>query len=424
MTRCRAFTLVEVVISIGLFMVAISISLVATVGTNSLIGRTDARSAITESARSVTDTLRRVTANAPVGSVTLYGYDGSTDTFSGAQVKAFSASQGRTTCEVVGRSTATVDENNEEIYTLDPEGDAVAYWVYHVDSSLQCPALGTAPLYQNRLTSEQVKATKFAVQMNSYDCDESANCTTKQQLRYSFSVELAKPLSGRSEESRTASTTVTSSVPIGLIGTGIIPVNILTTEMPDGTNGTPYSKEILGEGGLLPYQWSHTGTLVGGLTLTPQGNGYLLSGTPTSPGTVDITVTVRDSSNPQLSDQQRFIFTIGAAGVGQILQITTTTLPIGTVGGEYSATLEATGGSGQLTWAVIAGVLPPGLTLATSTGVISGAPTTAGFYQFTVRVTDAGIQSDAQNLSILIEAGGGAGGDGDGGDGGLGETGE
>lgn len=400
------FTLVELVVSIGLFMVAVSISLVATVGTNSLISRTDSRSTISESARSVSDTLRRITSNAPVGSVVLYGYYTNPDAFAGVQVKAFSSAQGQTTCEVVGRATPVVTGDKQEVYTLDTAGTAVAYWVYRVDSGGQCPALGTTPLYQNRLTSSAVVATSFQAQMNSFDCNLAVNCTTKQQLRYSFTVELAAKQSGTAKESRSASTTVASSLPIGLRNVGVAPVNILTTEVPDGTVGVPYAKDILGEGGRLPYLWSYTGTLVAGLTLSQQGNAFVLSGTPTTTGVVNITVTLRDSSNPALTDQQQFIFSVGVGG-GSTIQITTSTLPIGTVNAPYSATVQATGGTGQLNWTVIAGALPPGIVLNWLTGAITGTPTTAGLYQFTVQVEDAAHNIDTKLLSILVEAGGG-----------------
>ncbi|QQG49830.1 MAG: hypothetical protein HZB70_03470 [Candidatus Berkelbacteria bacterium] len=313
-----SFTLIEIVVSIGLFMVAVTVALVATVGTNSLVSRTDARSSITESARSVTDTMRRIASNAPVGAVDLQGYYTNPDAFAGVRIEAFSTAQNRNTCEVVGRAKAAVDASNQELYTIDTTGDTIAYWVYKVDSALQCPDLATMPIYQNRLSSKQVKVTNFQAQLNSYDCDPSANCATKQQLRYSFTLELTLQQSGRAQETKTSSTTVTSALPIGLIGTGIIPVNIATTAMPNGTVDEPYSKEIIGEGGKLPYSWSHTGNLGSfpNLTLTQQGNKYVLQGTPTVAGTVSITVTLRDSTNPQLVDVQDLTFEIAAGGGG------------------------------------------------------------------------------------------------------------
>jgi len=83
--------------------------------------------------------------------------------------------------------------------------------------------------------------------------------------------------------------------------------------------------------------------------------------------------------------------------------ITTTSLPGGTVGQAYSQTLQATGGTGALTWSLSGGSLPAMLSLSPA-GVISGTPTTAGNKNFTVRVTDALNQSDTRDLSIAINA--------------------
>ena len=86
--------------------------------------------------------------------------------------------------------------------------------------------------------------------------------------------------------------------------------------------------------------------------------------------------------------------------------ITTTSLPNGTVGTAYSATLQATGGAGTLTWTVVTGSLPAGLSLSSS-GTISGTPTATGVLTFTVKVTDssggqAGPLSAQQQLSMTI----------------------
>jgi hypothetical protein len=84
------------------------------------------------------------------------------------------------------------------------------------------------------------------------------------------------------------------------------------------------------------------------------------------------------------------------------LQLTTGTLPNGTVGVPYSATLAATGGYPPYTWSLIPHFLPPGLTF--DGNVISGTPTTAGnFGPYSLLVTDS--QSDvasSQNFDIAI----------------------
>jgi arabinan endo-1,5-alpha-L-arabinosidase len=86
------------------------------------------------------------------------------------------------------------------------------------------------------------------------------------------------------------------------------------------------------------------------------------------------------------------------------LTITSASLAGGTVTLPYSATLDATGGTGSgYAWTVSAGALPGGLTLASS-GVVSGTPTAAGTFNFTVEVTDSASASAAKNLSVVIAA--------------------
>ena len=85
--------------------------------------------------------------------------------------------------------------------------------------------------------------------------------------------------------------------------------------------------------------------------------------------------------------------------------ITTTSLPAGITGQPYSATLAATGGTGPYTWSISSGSLPSGLTLNSSTGVISGTPTGGpGPVYFTVKVTDSLSSTATQPLSITITA--------------------
>jgi hypothetical protein len=80
-------------------------------------------------------------------------------------------------------------------------------------------------------------------------------------------------------------------------------------------------------------------------------------------------------------------------------QITTTTLPNGTTGTAYSATLVATGDN--LTWSIDNGNLPNGLSINATTGVISGTPAVAGTFNFTVKVSNSG-GDNTKVLSITI----------------------
>ena len=86
------------------------------------------------------------------------------------------------------------------------------------------------------------------------------------------------------------------------------------------------------------------------------------------------------------------------------LSLTTTSLPNAEIGSSYNQTLAATGGVGSYTWSVSNGSLPLGLSLDTSTGVITGVTNTTGPANFTVQVTDANSQIASRPLSITVEA--------------------
>ncbi len=179
------------------------------------------------------------------------------------------------------------------------------------------------------------------------------------------------------------------------------PPNITTTSLSGGTVGQAYSQTVQATGGTGALTWSiSAGALPQGLNINPI-NG-VISGTPTAAGTSSFTVRVQDAGG--LADTQALSIIINQpAPPPTPPNITTTTLPGGTFGQAYSQTVQATGGTGSLTWSISAGALPAGLTLNQTTGVISGTPTIpAGTSSFTVRVQDAGGQSDTQPLSITI----------------------
>lgn len=77
------------------------------------------------------------------------------------------------------------------------------------------------------------------------------------------------------------------------------------------------------------------------------------------------------------------------------------TLPNSTVNGNYNATVTGSGGTAPYTFAVTAGALPPGVTLA-SGGAITGVPTTGGLFNVTITATDALAQTGARAYTIRI----------------------
>ncbi|WP_409286037.1 putative Ig domain-containing protein, partial [Pseudomonas protegens] len=84
------------------------------------------------------------------------------------------------------------------------------------------------------------------------------------------------------------------------------------------------------------------------------------------------------------------------------LAITPTTLPDGTQGTSYSQAVSASGGATPYTYAITAGSLPTGLSLNTSSGVISGTPSGTGTFNLTVTATDANSATGSRAYSLVI----------------------
>ena len=162
---------------------------------------------------------------------------------------------------------------------------------------------------------------------------------------------------------------------------------------PTAVVNTAYSYTLTATGGTTPYTWSvNTGTLPAGLTLSSAG---VLSGTPTATGSSTFSVNVIDANNGIATTSITLVVTASVT-------FTFPAPPSGVVGTPYSDTLTAAGGTTPYTWSISAGTLPAGLTLNTSTGVVSGTPTTAGTSSFTVKVTDAKSKTATFATSITI----------------------
>jgi uncharacterized protein YhjY with autotransporter beta-barrel domain len=79
-----------------------------------------------------------------------------------------------------------------------------------------------------------------------------------------------------------------------------------------------------------------------------------------------------------------------------------------TVGAAYSQANTGSGGVAPYAYALAAGAFPPGTTLNTSTGVVSGAPTVAGTFSYIVRVTDsqgAPVTTNGPVVTVTIAKG-------------------
>ena len=179
-----------------------------------------------------------------------------------------------------------------------------------------------------------------------------------------------------------------------------VSITIVTTSLPDATEGVAYSHTIQATGGnSANYNWSMSGQPP---WLSINSSTGELSGTPPagSAGTYTFTVTVTDG---QRTASKQFDLTVNPAGS---LTITTASLPDATEGAAYSYTVQATGGnSANYTWSISG--QPSWLSINSSTGELSGTPPTgsAGTYTFTVEVTD-GQQTASKQFDLTVNPAG------------------
>lgn len=163
-----------------------------------------------------------------------------------------------------------------------------------------------------------------------------------------------------------------------------LPLMITTTSLRSGTQLQTYSDTVVAAGGTAPLTWTVVaGTLPPGLQLN-QSSGAI-SGTPTTFGSFTPTFRVQDTGAPQQSSQKQLTIAVNQPAP---LSITTGTLGNGVLGQPYDQTVQATGGSGSRTWSFQGGTIP-NLSINSSTGRVTGAPTPTGNFTFTVQVTDA-----------------------------------
>jgi hypothetical protein len=162
------------------------------------------------------------------------------------------------------------------------------------------------------------------------------------------------------------------------------------------TAGQTATFNIVATGTLpLSYQWQRNGMAIIGATSTA----YTTAATTLSDNGAQFSIAVSDSAGSVISNPA----TLTVNATSSQLQIMTSQLSGGAQSVAYMVVLAALGGTTPYTWSRTSGSLPTGLTLS-STGQISGTPTVAGSFPFTVQVSDAAAHSLSANLSIIIAA--------------------
>ena len=173
-----------------------------------------------------------------------------------------------------------------------------------------------------------------------------------------------------------------------------------------GQVGTVYSVQLQTTTGVPPYTWTLApgNTLPACLSMTSSGlitsNGPLTANCAIDP---NITFDVTDSGTPPMTASQSLDLIIASAPP---VVFSTTTIPpaTGTYNAPYSGAVLASGGTGALTYSLASnsGPLPKGLSLGSASGAITGTPTAAGPYPFTIQAADPYGDVNTQAYTITI----------------------
>jgi hypothetical protein len=181
----------------------------------------------------------------------------------------------------------------------------------------------------------------------------------------------------------------TSTCPYSFTYSPIV-VNCQTISGTEGVAITPVQFNATGGSG-KGYTFSANG-LPSGLTMSSSG---LVSGTPTTSGTTNFTITVTDSAGNTVT-------VVCSTSQVQPPAVTATCVSITAIENVpiNPTQLTATGGVGG-PYTFTATNLPSGLTISSS-GLISGTPSVSGTFNYTVTITDKAGNKGTLNCSITV----------------------
>ena len=167
--------------------------------------------------------------------------------------------------------------------------------------------------------------------------------------------------------------------------------------LPAGTAGNAYSQTLaVTPAGAYTYSVA-SGGLPSGFALNSSTG--LISGVTNAVGTFNFTVAAQASNGCRVTGV--YTLNIGCPTV----TVNPTSLPNGTAGSAYSQTLSASPVGGNYSYTVTAGALPPGLSLNSATGVLSGTPTANGNYGFTISGIGFGNCAGSRAYTVTIGSG-------------------
>jgi len=174
------------------------------------------------------------------------------------------------------------------------------------------------------------------------------------------------------------------------------PFSITAPASPAATVGQPYQLTATATGNVGTVLWTIAGPLPGGLSLN--GSTGTIAGAPTTWGTFNVTLQGSDSWGAGRADARPLSIVVAPTA----LAISPAALAAATFKAAYLATLTASGGTGAITWSVVAGRLPYGVTLDPASGVLSGMPTEVGAFAFEARALDSNWEGDSDTAAFTL----------------------
>jgi len=170
---------------------------------------------------------------------------------------------------------------------------------------------------------------------------------------------------------------------------------VVTDILPAGVVNAGYSAQVRAIGGVQPYSWRVDSAVPEGITFSNTG---FFNGRPRVAGMFNVTVTVRDQAGMETSAD--LPLTVNRTG---LVNLTPTQLPNGLLGFAYDVPILPGGGTPGYQCQLADGQLPPGLSITGCATTISGTPTAAGIFDFTIEVHDSSNPPITTTLTRRIQ---------------------
>jgi hypothetical protein len=175
---------------------------------------------------------------------------------------------------------------------------------------------------------------------------------------------------------------------------------------PDQTilQGAPFPPKCYASGGVEPYAWSVNDPRVS-VSILPGGTNIVGISPPPASGPYHFTVKVTDSSSPT---PQFTTYTVDGTVQSPLPNFTCSSpAALWQTGSGYSIACAPTKGTPPYQWSIASGTLPDGVSLSSAPGggvTISGIPTTAGDFLFTLQLTDSAIPASLPASQVIAGA--------------------